>query len=68
MNINQSFWITRLKQRKLCGGKIVHKICIVTVKDLNKVMKNGVYGRKLFAFHNKYFMELDGLYGGEAGG
>ena len=52
-NLESVFWIR--DGHEICRGKVVHKVCVVGVGDLPRIveMAGGHF------FHNKYFMEYD---------
>jgi len=49
----------KLHPQKLCKGRIVHSICILSSGDLPMVYSKGVNARRPTYFFNKYFMEWD---------
>ncbi len=57
LRIEQCFWVTGNKP-KICSGEIVHKICIPTIQELERIITASKDEQNAL-FHNKYFMEQD---------
>ncbi len=55
--IEQSFWMTSMGS-KPCSGKVVHDICIPTIRGLERITTASKDGQNAL-FLNKYFMEQD---------
>ena len=57
VRIEKALWVYSMK-KGACKGKQRHSVCLVTVNELEGVLKASKNGVTAF-FHNKYFMEQD---------
>ena len=55
-HIDFYIWLTGSKRH--CGGKNVHAICVVSVDELQEIVRRTEDGHA-YVFHNKYFMGVD---------